>query len=109
MNLQDWLVVVTGAAYAISTIGYASNFKKEGVLRARFGTWGLITGWGIHTVLLAILTVDAGQVPLTSQTSSSLCAWLVVIVLDRPHIQNVSHEQWNPKNLLEVFARLHPL
>ncbi len=80
MNLQDWLVVVTGAAYAISTIGYASNFKKEGVLRARFGTWGLITGWGIHTVLLAILTVDAGQVPLTSQTSSSLCAWLVVIV-----------------------------
>ena len=80
MDLQDVLVVLTAVVYAVSTIGYAANFQRPGKIRGRVGCWGLIAGFGVHSLLLGAMTVAAGKVPLASQSLPSLCAWLVVIV-----------------------------
>ncbi len=80
MGVQDLLVVLTAVAYAVSAIGYAANFQRRGETRGQTGSWGLILGWGMHSVLLGTLTVATGKVPLNSQVLPSLCAWLVVVV-----------------------------
>ena len=79
MGFQDLLVVLTGIVYAASAIGYAAHFHHATELRGRFGTWVLVGGWCIHTLLLGGITFTLGRVPLTSQILPSICAWLVVI------------------------------
>lgn len=80
MGIQDLLVGLTAAVYAASAVGYAANFHRRGEVRARIGSWGLIFGWVVHSLLLVRMGLATGQVPLTSQALPSLCAWLVVIV-----------------------------
>ncbi|MDA0748397.1 MAG: cytochrome c biogenesis protein CcsA [bacterium] len=80
MGIQDLLVVLTGAIYAVSTAGYAANFQHRRPVWARMGTWGLVLGWLVHCLLLGGLVLATGKVPLNSQVLPSLCAWLVVIV-----------------------------
>ena len=80
MRVQGLLVVLTAAAYAVGAIGYAANFQRRERIRERTGLWGLLAGWGFHSLLLAGLTVAAGGVPLTRQVLPSVCAWLVVAV-----------------------------
>lgn len=80
MGIQDSLVILVAAVYAVSAAGYAANFQRKGEIRGRIGSWSLILGWVIHSILLLRMVLTTGQVPLNSQVLPSLCAWLVVIV-----------------------------
>lgn len=80
MGLQGLLLALVAVVYAGSAFGYAANFYHKSAFRGRLATWGGLLGWAIHTLLLVQITVDGGQVPLTSQVLPTLCAWLVVIV-----------------------------
>ena len=80
MSLTDLLVLFVAAAYVLSTMGYAANFRRKGDLRGRIAFWALVCGWMVHTLLLVSITVTTGRVPLSSSIVPSVCAWLVVIV-----------------------------
>jgi ABC-type uncharacterized transport system permease subunit len=80
MGIQDLLVILVAAAYGVSSVGYAANFQKKGDLRGRIGSWSLIFGWCIHSLMLVRMVSTTGQIPLNSQVLPSLCAWLVVFV-----------------------------
>ena len=76
----DILLIATGGAYIASAVGYALDFhhpKAHWRVLSTYGIWG---AWCMHTALLGLITISAGEVPLTSQVLPSLCAWLVVVV-----------------------------
>ena len=76
----DILLLATGGAYIVSALGYALHFHQPRVHWRNLCTWGIWGAWCMHTVLLALITISAGEVPLTSQVLPSLCAWLVAVV-----------------------------
>ena len=76
----DILLIATGGAYIVSALGYALDFYQPKACWRVLSTWGIWGAWCMHTVLLGMITISAGEVPLTSQVLPSLCAWLVVVV-----------------------------
>ncbi len=78
--ILDILLIATGGAYIASALGYALHFHQPRAYWRVLSTWGIWGAWCMHTVLLAVITISAGEVPLTSQVLPSLCAWLVVVV-----------------------------
>ena len=76
----DILLIATGGAYIVSALGYALDFYQPKARWRVLSTWGIWGAWCMHTVLLGMITISAGEVPLTSQVLPSLCAWLVVVV-----------------------------
>lgn len=78
--ILDILLIATGGVYIASALGYALHFHQPRAYWRILSTWGIWGAWCMHTVLLAVITISAGEVPLTSQVLPSLCAWLVVVV-----------------------------
>lgn len=76
----DILLIATGGAYIASALGYALHFHGPKTYWRDLCTWGIWGAWCMHTALLAVITISAGEVPLTSQVLPSLCAWLVTVV-----------------------------
>lgn len=76
----DILLIATGGAYIASALGYALHFHQPRSHWRVLGAWGIWGALCMHTVLLIVITISAGEVPLTSQVLPSLCAWLVVVV-----------------------------
>lgn len=78
--ILDILLIATGGAYIASALGYALHFHGPKAYWRNLCNWGIWGAWCMHTVLLAVITISAGEVPLTSQVLPSLCAWLVTVV-----------------------------
>jgi ABC-type transport system involved in cytochrome c biogenesis permease subunit len=78
--ILDALLIFTALAYLVSAIGYALHFNQPKALWRGLSTWAVCGGWGIHSILLVLITFSAGGVPLTNQLLPSMCAWLVVVV-----------------------------
>ncbi len=76
----DILLLATGVAYIASALGYALHFHHLKAHWRVLSTWGIKLAWCMHTALLVVIAISAGEVPLTSQVLPSLCAWLVVVV-----------------------------
>lgn len=80
MDIHDFLVILSLTIYAVSAVGYATNFQHPSQFRGRVASLALIIGFGTHSLMLTTMTISLGRIPLDSQSLSSLCAWLVVIV-----------------------------
>jgi len=73
-------LVISGLSYLVSTGLYAVHFQRASPTPSRVSLGFLLGGFAAQTVLLGMLTLEAGTVPLTSQVLPALCAWLIVIV-----------------------------
>ena len=77
---MDIVLIISALCYFVSTVLYAAHFQRASPGRARAGLVFLLGGFLAQSVLLGLLTWEAGTVPLTKQVLPALCAWLVVIV-----------------------------
>ncbi|HAA77101.1 TPA: hypothetical protein DCE37_18470 [Candidatus Latescibacteria bacterium] len=76
----DAALIISGLSYLISSILYAHRFQRADAGQSKRNLAILLVGFAAQSVLLGILTYEAGTVPLTTQVLPTLCAWLVVIV-----------------------------
>ena len=77
---MDFALIISGLSYFVSTVLYAIHFQRATPERSVASLGFLLGGFVAQSVLLGILTLEAGTVPLTTQVLPALCAWLVVIV-----------------------------
>ena len=77
---MDIALIISGLSYFVSTVLYALHFQKASPTRSNASLGFLLGGFAAQSVLLGLLTIEAGTVPLTTQVLPALCAWLVVIV-----------------------------
>ncbi len=104
---MDIALLISAASYLVSTTLYALHFQRGESSRSGACLGFLLGGFAVQSVLLGMLSLEAGTVPLTTQVLPAMCAWLIVIVY--VYIELSTQQQALGALIVPIVTLLHLL